>query len=204
MSKPQSKDFPKLHLLGFLLVFLSLTLLVIYQLVVGSDHLRIPLRQFIKPATFIKVIKGLSYQPKASGTPEVFPPSDLTIKVDCQEFCQFRLINAPDQSLVKTIPAIIDTDAAGQLKALELKFFDPHYGFIGYQNISLEDPKFYVINFNPDLLQAIQLKLNRTIDIGFIDYYPDSQQILFESFDPQTQTKQQFLYSANKPSLKIL
>ncbi len=90
-----------------------------------------------------------------------------------------------------------DSDAAGGVTALTLHFFDPAKGLIGYQDQE-DNPSFYVIDNQSNLLQVVRLKLDQ-VEFSFQAYYPQTQQILFRSNQGEN-----FLYAANQPFLQLL
>lgn len=191
------------HLLGFSLVFIFTCVFLLYQVCVNSSYQRIPLKQFIKPSVLTKAVTGLIFKRSLPQKPESVKQT-VRVEVDCREFCQFNLIDTKTNSVIKTLPARVDIDASGRLKALKLFFVDSQSGLIGYQNNSLADPTFYVINFQADLLQVVKLSLNHQINFEFLDYYPSTQQMLFKSLNSSNRQEELFLYAANRPALQLL
>jgi len=199
LSKKLSSTY-LLNFLGFLAVFISMTLFVFYQVFVYPDYQRIPFRQFLQPQFLSQAFSHLFHQPAI-----VHPSGENNIIVlpQCADICRFQIINTTDSSLLKTIPAIVDIDAAGRLKDLKMGFFDAQAGLIGYQSITA-NPVFYVINFDQELLQAIQLRLNNQVDLSFVEYRPATREILFHSINHITGQEREFLYLADQPLLKVL
>ena len=192
MSSTQSPNLAKYHLIGFAIVLFSLFGLVFYQIF----HRRIPLRKFLSFSLLKQAFNKLPYQPLDPGQPQNFPdPNPLS--VICQPSCIFAYQE-------KTIPAIVDLYRNDRLTDLDSRFFDPQAGLIGYQNKKLEDPTFYVIDFELQLLQVIKLNLNHQRQLSFINYYPNTKQILFKSTDLNNGNTEFMLYSATSPSLTLL
>ena len=180
----------KLHFIGFVTVLTGLLLLVAYQLFVTPQFTRIPLRSFLKPS----ILKQLFYQAPDIGKPLNFPnPNPLTL--NCQPSCVFKLSD-------QLIPAMVDNDPEALITSVNLKFFDPNPGFIGYQNNDLDNPTFFVLNLDDQLLQTIRLNLNQLRLLEFVNYYPETQEIMFKSTHQDTQTISHWLYKANEPSLR--
>jgi len=190
----------KFNIFAFGCVFITAFLLFFKQIFVYSDYQSIPLKKFFQKQFLNKALISLKFQPPLL-TQSKSINTNIIVEPDCQDICYFNVINASDSSLIKQIPAIVDIDSAGRLKNLKMSFFDINKELIGYQNISTNSPIFYVINFEQKLLQAIQLKINNIIDLSFVEYYPASQYILFNSVNQATGEQQQFLYSALSPSL---
>lgn len=163
---------------------LWLLLLVFYQVFVDSGYRRISLSRFVHAFTSLK------YEASELGTP-LASIDPLLIKVDCRDFCQFKLKD-------KTIPARVEIDPNGRLSDLTLQFFDSDKNLIGYQDKAPE-PTFYVIDGRGELIQLIRLKLNHQTDLIFKAYYPSTQQMQFAGSDGK-----QWLYSATKPDLQRL
>ncbi|KKT76111.1 MAG: hypothetical protein UY17_C0011G0007 [Candidatus Beckwithbacteria bacterium GW2011_GWC2_47_9] len=115
--------------------------------------------------------------------------NETAAAVACQPECWFEI----DQ---KQVPARLSGDAAGQLRQLNLRFIDEKRGLIGYDNASQTNPEFYVLSFDKELIQVIQLDLNHRRRLEFGGYYPSTQQIKFNSSDGHA-----WLYSAGSPSL---
>lgn len=109
--------------------------------------------------------------------------------VICQPECNFVVGE-------KIIPARLANDSAGQLRQLNLNFVDTKRGLIGYDNASQGNPEFYVLSFDKELIQVIQLDLNHQRTLKFAGYYPATGQIGFKSSDGNN-----WLYSAASPSL---
>ena len=171
------------HFIFFLVTLTWLSLLLFYQVFVNSRYQRVSLKQAIS------AFNQLKFQPPVLGQPA--PAPDLkAVTVSCQPTCQF-IIN---HQIVKSRK---DSDAAGGVTALTLQFFDSKKGLIGYQDHEA-NPAFYVIDNQSNLLQVVRLKLDK-IEFSFQAYYPQTQQILFRSDQGE-----QFLYSANQPSLQLL
>ncbi|OGD63401.1 hypothetical protein A2160_02905 [Candidatus Beckwithbacteria bacterium RBG_13_42_9] len=122
----------------------------------------------------------------------------------CQKICQLEVLNVDNKELIQAIPAIIDNDPMARIDDLIFAFYDEAHGLIAYQKIERNVAgKLYVINFNQDLLQIVQLLLNGDTRLEFVTYFPLTQGILFSSRS-QTIPLELFLYAANKPSLKLL
>lgn len=171
------------HFLFFLLTLAWLSLLLFYQVFVNSRYQRVSFRQAFS------AFNQLKYKAPVLGEPA--PPPDLKeISVSCQPTCQFKINN-------QIVRSRKDSDAAGGVTALTLHFFDPAKGLIGYQDHE-DNPNFYVIDSDSNLLQVVRLKLDR-LKFSFQAYYPQTQQILFRSDQGEN-----FLYAANRPSLQIL
>ncbi len=198
MTKNQNLVKTRIKWLGFTAAVLIVTLLHFRQVFAFANYQPVPLTYLIK--NFKTVVYQLTHHPVL---PQDIPAqsSDLTIETDCPDTCQFIITNSTDNSVIKTIPAIVDVDPSGRLSSLKLQFFDPQYGLIGYQKTNTDYPTFYVINYQPDLLQAIQLNLNDQVKLEFIKYYPDTQQMHFSSINQTNGEKKDFLYSATKPEL---
>ena len=96
----------------------------------------------------------------------------------------------------KRLPARLANDSAGQLKQLKLHFVDEKRGLIGYDNASQTNPEFYVLSFDKELIQVVQLDLNHRRRLEFAGYYPATAQMKFTSSDGS-----RWLYSAVSPSL---
>lgn len=171
------------HFLFFLITLTWLSLLLFYQVFVNSRYERISFRQAVS------AFNQLKYQPQVLGQPAL-PPDSSNIQIDCRSVCQFKINN----QIVKSRK---DSDAAGGLTALTLQFFDQAKGLIGYQD-QADNPNFYVIDNQSNLLQVIRLKLDQ-VEFSFQAYYPQTQQILFRSDQGEN-----FLYAANRPALQIL
>ena len=192
MTKNQNPVKTRIKWLGFTAAVLIVTLLHFRQVFVFPNYQPVPLAYLLN--NLKSAVYQLTYHPVL---PQDIPtqPSDLTIETLCPDTCQFIIKNSTDNSVIKTIPAIVDIDAAARLSSLSLKFFDPQHGLIGYQETKANYPRFFVINYQPDLLQAIQLNLNDQVKLEFIKYYPQTQQMHFSSQDKD------YLYSATKPEL---
>jgi hypothetical protein len=171
------------HFLFFLITLACLSLLLFYQVFVNSRYQRVSLKQALAS------VNQLKYQPQALGEPAL-PPNPNNINLDCRSVCQFNINN----QIVKSRK---DSDAAGGLTALTLQFFDPTKGLIGYQD-QADNPNFYVIDTQSNLLQVVRLKLPN-VKFSFQAYYPQTQQILFRSDQGEN-----FLYAANRPALQLL
>jgi len=198
MASSQTQNNTYFHLLGFLLSLLVVASLVFYQLFVNIYHQRIPLKAFFSKSTLSQAFKNLKNQSVPLGKPENNIDEKL-IRVDCQDFCKFFISSQPKQP----IPALVDNDGKGRLEDLELHFFDPQERLIGYYNKKQTEPTFYVINYKHELMQTIRLDLNQQRSLSFVNYYPQTRQILFQSID--TNNKQEYmLYSATSPSLTLL
>jgi len=111
------------------------------------------------------------------------------VAVSCRPECWFLVGE-------RQIPARMSNDAAGQLRELKLHFVDEKRGLIGYDNASQANPEFYVLSFDQELIQVVQLNLNHRRRLEFAGYYPDTAQMKFDSSDGST-----WLYSASSPSL---
>lgn len=180
----------KLHILGFCLVLLALLSLVAYQLFVTPNFTRIPFSQFFSQST----LKKITYQPPDIGQPQNFPdPNPLSLA--CQPTCNFVL----DEQIIK---AKIDNDPEALITSLSLKFFDLKPGFIGYQSNDPNNPTFFVLNLDGQLLQTIRLNLNQLRLLEFVNYHPETQEIMFKSTHQDNQFEEHWLYSANSPSLR--
>lgn len=90
-----------------------------------------------------------------------------------------------------------DSDSAAGLKKVNLRFYDPDHGLIGYEDDN-PYPNFFVIDTKGEFLQVVRLRLPQ-ISFTFAAYYPDRQLIQF-----QADSGQRYLYSATKPELQIL
>lgn len=153
----------------------------------------------MKPVVYVQAASALIFHPSLPQKPELIKET-IKVEVDCQEFCQFNLIDLKTASLIKALPAREDFNPAGRLKELTLAFVDSQLGLIGYKAKALADHAFYVINFEAELIQMVKLSLNnQQLNFEFIDYYPQTQQILFRSDQGES-----FLYTANRPSLQLL
>lgn len=190
------------NFIGFITVFSFTCFFLFYQIFVDSRFERISPKQFIKPVVLAKAARALVFSPPEPQK-STSAKSVVEVQVDCQQDCQFNLIDTQNNSLIKTIPARVDADASGRLQALKLFFSDSQKELIGYQTESLTDPVFYVVNFQADLLQVIKLDLKQ-YSLEFVDYYPSTQQILFRSTDKLNNHQELFLYAANRPALQIL
>jgi len=199
MTTSQSSNLTKYHFTGFVLTLLAVSSLVFYQLFVNLQHQRIPLPKFLSINTLKQAFQAVKYQPKSLGIPQNTPDADL-INVNCQEFCKFNLTNFPG----KNIPALVDNNGQGRLSDLTLHFFDPLVRLIGYENNKVEDPTFYVIDYQPQLIQTIKLNLNQQRRLNFVSYYPQTKQILFKSTNLNNGSEEFMLYSASSPSLTLL
>jgi len=191
------------HFLFFLLTLAWLSLLLFYQVFVNSRYQRIPFQQFIKPDTLAQAVSTLIFHPSLPKKPELIKET-IKVEVDCQEFCQFNLIDLKNGSLIKTLPAREDFNPAGRLKKLTLAFTDSQSSLIGYEGKALTDRTFYVINFEAELIQVVKLSLNNQLNFEFIDYYPSTQQMLFKSFNASNNKEEFWLYAANRPALQLL
>jgi len=198
MTKNQNQVQTTIKWLGFITAVLIASLLHFRQVFVFPNYQPIPFTYLIK--NFKTAVYQLTHHPIL---PQDIPiqSSDLTIETNCPDTCQFIIKNSADNSVIKTIPAIVDVDPSGRLSSLKLQFFDPQHGLIGYQKIDTDYPTFYVINYQPDLLQTIQLNLHDNVKFEFVNYYPDTQQMHFSSTNQTTGTEKDFLYSATKPEL---
>jgi len=192
MTKNQNPVKTRIKWLGFITAVLVVTLLHFRQVFVFANYQPVPFTYLIK--NFKTAVYQLTHHSVLPQDTSI-QPSDLTIETNCPDTCQFIITNSADNSIIKTIPAIVDVDAAARLSALKIQFFDPQHGLIGYQEIKVNYPRFFVINYQPDLLQAIQLNLNDQVKLEFIKYYPQTQQMHFSSQDKD------YLYSATKPEL---
>ena len=199
---PFKKSSPTcfLNFLGFLVVFISMSLFVFYQVLVYPNYQKIPFRQLLKPQFLSQAVSHLFRQ---STTIEPSGQSNVIVLPECSDICSFKIINTADSSVIKTIPAIVDIDTAGRLEDLKMAFFDTQAGLIGYQSI-ITNPVFYVINFDQELLQAIQLRINDQIDLNFVEYRPETKEMMFKSVNQVTGQERNFLYVADQPSLRIL
>ncbi len=171
------------HFLFFLLTLIWLSLLLFYQVFVNSRYQRVSLKQAVS------AFNQLKYQPPVLGEPAP-PPDSGKIEIVCRPVCQFKINN-------KIVRSRTDSDAAGGVTALTLHFFDPEKGLIGYQDHA-DNPNFYVIDNQSNLLQVVRLKLDQ-LEFSFQAYYPQTQQILFRSDQGEN-----FLYAANRPALQLL
>ncbi len=180
----------KLHLLGFGLVFLGLLTLAFYQLFVTPKFTRVPFKQFLKLSTFSR----LFYQNPDIGQPQNFPDNN-PLTLSCQPNCVFKLND-------QVIKPFFDNDPEAKITSLKLKFFDPSPGLIGYQNQDSANPSFYVLSLDEKLLQTIRLNLNQHRLLEFINYYPETDEILFKSTHQANQLEEYWLYKAIEPSLR--
>lgn len=131
----------------------------------------------------------LHYQPPVLTDP-VYAADGEKIQVVCDPVCFFIIDD-------KRIKSRTDDDAAAGLKQVTLRFFDAYHGLIGYED-NRQNPNFFVIDTQDDLIQVVRLKLDK-ISFAFAAYYPETQTIQFNADD-----EEKFFYSANKPALTIL
>jgi len=163
-----------LHVGFFLITFIWLSTVVFYQ--VFSDF-------------GAASLKRLRYQPLTLVDPVVLVDENQ-IKVICGPVCFFEIGG-------KRISTRTDSDAGGGLLAVNLRFFDPYHGLIGYED-DQTNPNFFVIDTRGEFLQVVRMKLPQ-ISFTFEAYYPEKQLIRFSADNGQ-----QYFYSANKPELIIL
>jgi len=131
------------------------------------------------------------------------PIEEKIVYPSCQKICRLEILNV-SQKDVQEIPAIIDNDGEARIKDLVFDFYDEAHGLIGYQKLEGNESRtLYVVNFNQDLLQVIQLLLNQNTHLEFVAYYPLTQEMIFASHSDSIPLEV-FLYAANKPSLKLL
>ena len=168
----------RLNLLAFLSVLILTSGFLLWQLFVHSDYNRAPID-----------LKALMHRPSKIGE---INNNVSAANVTCSPECSFIIGE-------KIIPARLANDAAGQLRQLNLRFVDTERGLIGYDNASDNNPEFYVLSFDKELIQTIQMDLNRKRRLEFTGYYPASSLIGFHSSDGSN-----WLYSAVSPSLKRL
>jgi hypothetical protein len=160
----------------FLLIIILATMLMLSQLFVYPDYRPAPIN-----------LSALRHRAEIGTNPN----NNLdAARVVCQPECWFNIGD-------KQIPARMAHDTNGQLSELKLHFVDVNRGLIGYDNASESNPEFYVFNFDKELLQFIQLDLNHRRRLEFVEYYPDTKQMLFSSSDGS-----QWLYSAVSPDLR--
>lgn len=158
----------------FLLIILT-TWFLLKQLFVYPDYRPAPID-----------LKALMHRQPVS-TP--IDNNETAATVICRPECWFKI----DE---KQIPARVANDAAGRLRQLKLHFVDEKRGLIGYDNASENNPEFYVLSFDKELIQVIQMDLNHVRRLEFGGYSPEAAKILFNSSDGNT-----WLYSAVSPSL---
>lgn len=109
------------------------------------------------------------------------------IKVVCEPVCYFIVGD-------KKIRSRTDSDAAGGLTRVDLRFFDQYHGLIGYED-DQPNPNFFVIDTNGEFLQVVRMKLPQ-VSFTFEAYYPEKQLIQFAA-----DSGRKFLYAANRPEL---
>ena len=165
----------RLNLLGLFGVIIIASGFLLWQLFVSSDYHRAPID-----------FKALFHKPLETGE---IDNNTAVAEVICDPECSFTVGE-------KVIPSRLVSDAAGQLRQLNLHFVDSKRGLIGYDNASENNPEFYVLSFDKELIQFIQLDLNHQRRLSFVGYYPLSGQIGFASSDGSN-----WLYSAVSPSL---
>lgn len=135
---------------------------------------------------FYQDLGRLRYRPPVLGEPILMADEDR-IKVTCDPICYFLADG-------KRIRSRTDSDAAGGLLKVNLRFYDAYHGLIGYEDDN-PNPNFFVIDTTGEFLQVVRLKLPR-INFVFAGYYPDQQLIQF-----QASSGKKVFYSANKPEL---
>src|SRR3989304_9256456 len=145
-----------LHALFFAITFVWLIALTFYQVFVNFGdfslkHLRYRAPALIDPVTTV---------------------DEKKIKVVCEPVC-FFLVEG------KRIRSRTDSDAGGGLLKVNLRFFDPYHGLIGYED-DTPYPNFFVIDTTGEFLQVARLKLDR-INFTFEAYYPSLQLIQFRA-----------------------
>lgn len=171
------------HLLGLSVTLLITVIFSLSQVTVSADY-----RPQLLSTNFLRLNHS---HPR----PQAVPVNSLEqIALTCQPDCFFQDKLNPD----KSTRALTTGNPDGRLQQLQLKFYDPQNSLIGYQDIN-DFPTFYVIDFQPRLIQAIQLNLNDITKLEFLGYYPDSKQIYFISRSEEGNNY--FLYSADSPNL---
>ena len=158
----------------FLLIILS-TWFLLKQLFVYPDYRPAPIK-------FGALIHRQPILGKADN-------NQAAAEVSCRPECWFEVGK-------KLIPSRLANDATGQLRQLNLHFVDTKRGLMGYDNASENNPEFYVLSFDKELIQVIQLDLNHQRRLEFSGYYPATAQMKFVSSDGNN-----WLYSASSPSL---
>ena len=165
----------RLSLLALIGVIILAAWFLLRQLFVFSDYNRAPID-----------LKALLKRPVETGE---IDNQTAAATVVCEQKCSFLVGE-------KLIPARLSNDAAGQLLQLNLHFVDTKRGLIGYDNASVNNPEFYVVSFDKELIQSIQLDLNHQRRLEFVGYYPTAGLIGFHSSDGTD-----WLYSALSPNL---
>ncbi len=120
---------------------------------------------------------------------------------DCTPQCYLVFFDLVDHKELHRLPAFTDPGHAPSLTSLEVLFFDPATGVVGYQ--VTERGEAYVIDTQLNLLQLIRLENDRN-SAQYIGYIPFTQQLLFSLNEKQKDTVQLVLYHASKPSLHHL
>ena len=164
----------QLHVLFFLITLVLLCTYIVYQIFGNKKEIG---------------LKNLRYRSPALVDPVVLVDENQ-IKVICGPVCFFEIGG-------KRISTRTDSDAGGGLLAVNLRFFDPYHGLIGYED-DQTNPNFFVIDTRGEFLQVVRMKLPQ-ISFTFEAYYPEKQLIRFSADNGQ-----QYFYSANKPELIIL
>ena len=130
------------------------------------------------------------------------PISRYLIYPDCTEICRFGKLDVTTGE-ANFIPALKENDPNARLEDLLLHFYDEDKKLIAYQRTPGSEPlNFFVINFEKELIQMIQLILPSGRELSFVGYYPQSQEMAFVS---REDNKQELLvYIVNQPALKLL
>lgn len=132
------------------------------------------------------------------------PIAQYLVFPDCAQICRFGILDLMSGE-AKWVAALREDDPDARLENLVMQFFDEQQKLIAYQRTPGAEPyDFFVINFQQELVQLIELRLPSGWELEFAGYYPQSQEMAFVS-DSETDADQEFLlYSAMQPALRLL
>lgn len=120
---------------------------------------------------------------------------------DCTLNCYFIVYDVEKKTQEKKIPAFTDPSHKASLADVKLLFVDQRRQFIGYELPGSKEV--YVIDYDLNFLQYIRLENDRNT-AEFVNYYPQTQQMLFSLKERNESIQTIALVSANTPSLHVL
>lgn len=137
-------------------------------------------------------------------TRSALPVSQYLVFPDCSEICQFGILDIKSGT-VNFVPALKENDPDARLEDLVMQFYDETQRVIAYQRVSGDEPyDFFVVNFQQELIQLIELRLPSDRDLTFMGYYPQSQEMAFVSRKETGLDQELLVYSATQPALRTL
>lgn len=120
---------------------------------------------------------------------------------DCFKKCSFVLYDLANDVEQKRIPAFTDASLTPGLSNLKLLFFDESRGFLAYE--TMESRELYLIDTHLNYLQYVRQENDRDV-AEFVDYFPQTQQLIFSLKERDGSGQTVAAVAANDPSLHVL